>query len=280
MHPIERLRYVARAGRGDGGDVARAQEAAWALAALGDDQPGLVTACRRILDRHPGSGALWWLAARVLTSAEPAREAHRVADDLEADPTGGRLAAALPDDATVCLIGWSELVGEAVLRRADLRVLVVDVEDELAGRSSRRDDDGNGPEIVPGPGLGAAAATADLVVLSATALGPGGVVATAGSRAAAAVAHHARVPVWAVAGVGCALAPRLWDALAARVGGRLDPSAPWDGPDETVPLDLIDRVAGPSGLVEPSEAVANADCPVAPELLRATPRLGDAGPDY
>ena len=25
---------------------------------------GTVTACRRVLDRHPTSGALWWLASR------------------------------------------------------------------------------------------------------------------------------------------------------------------------------------------------------------------------
>ena len=47
MHPIERLRYVARAaGEGPG---LLAGEAAGALAAFADDPQGLVTACRRLV---------------------------------------------------------------------------------------------------------------------------------------------------------------------------------------------------------------------------------------
>ena len=73
MHPIERLRYVARASGADQAVLVR--ETAGALAAFADDPAGLVTACRRIVSRHPGSGPLWWLCSRVLTATEPMREA-------------------------------------------------------------------------------------------------------------------------------------------------------------------------------------------------------------
>ena len=39
----------------------------------------------------------------------------------------------------------------------------------------------------------------------------------AGSHAAAAVAHHAGVPVWVVAGVGRVLPQRMWEALTQRL---------------------------------------------------------------
>ncbi len=67
------------------------------------------------------------------------------------------------------------------------------------------------------PGLGAAVADADLVLLEASAIGPDGFVGVAGSRAAAAVAAHDETPVWLVSGVGRALPRRMWDALVSRL---------------------------------------------------------------
>jgi hypothetical protein len=267
VHPIERLRYVARAGPGAGDDTALVQEAARALAGLGDDQAGLVIACRRILDRHPGSGALWWLAGRVLTSAEPDREARRVALELDEDPTADRLAADLPDDAIVCVVGWPSQAGPALVRRPDVELLVVDVDDELGWRSVRHQREVGRVELVPGRALGRAVLASGLVLLEASAAGPGGVVGPAGSLAAAAVARVAEIPVWAVAGVGRVLAPRLWDALVA----RLDRSRgdPWEAGAEVVPAGLVERLAGPGGVRSVADAVADADCPVAPELLRS-----------
>src|SRR3954447_9571079 len=115
MHPIERLRYVARSSGAPQEVLVR--ETAGALAALGFDAAGLVTACRRILDRHPVSGPLWWLCARVLTSNDPNNEAWNAADEINADDTAGVLAYQLPDDATVCVLGWPDVIGEALPRR-------------------------------------------------------------------------------------------------------------------------------------------------------------------
>lgn len=271
MHPIERLRYVARASGAP--QAALVRETAAALGSLAFDPAGLVTACRRVLDRHPASGTLWWLAARVLTTlGDPDEEGWRCADELDDDPTADRLVDALPAEATVCVLGWPELVGEALVRRGDVEVLAVDALDEGAGLLRQLRSAGVDATDVPVTGLGAAASTADLVLLEATAAGTGGVVAVAGSRAAGAVAHQAGVPVWAVVGHGRRLPAPLFAALLDRVVGA-HAQEPWESPDELVPGVLLDAVAGPAGPVEPAVALAEADCPVAAELLRSVPRL-------
>src|SRR5258708_31792266 len=56
MHPIERLRYVARSSGAS--QVVLVRDTAGALAALGFDPPGLVTAGRRIPHRPPLSAPL------------------------------------------------------------------------------------------------------------------------------------------------------------------------------------------------------------------------------
>jgi translation initiation factor 2B subunit (eIF-2B alpha/beta/delta family) len=198
---------------------------------------------------------------------DPAAEAWRAADELERDATAGALSAALPDDATVVVLGWPEQTSGALRRRGDVRALVVDAAGEGHGLVRRLEAAGVDARLVEEAGLGAAAAASDLVVLEASALGPGGLVATSGSRAAAAVARHAGVPVWAVAGVGRVLPARLWAALA----GRLERAGePWELVDEIVPLDLVDVVVGPAGAQPPADAVRRADCPVVPELLKET----------
>ena len=264
MHPIERLRYVARA-EGAGPSVL-VREAAAALADFTDDPVGLVTACRRLVDRHPTVGPLWWLASRVLAAAEPEDELCRAGEEVHADETGWALAAALPDDATVVVVGWPEQVAEALRRRGDVEVLIVDAAGDGAGLCRRLRRAGVQAVDVPDVGLGPAVARSHLVVLEASALGPDGFVATTGSRAAAAVARHAGLPVWVAAGVGRVLPARLWRALADRLDRASPP--PWDRAHEVVPLALADLVAGPGGLEPAAEAPARGDFPVAPELLK------------
>src|SRR3954452_17835593 len=194
MHPIERLRYVARASGADQADLVR--ETAQALAAFRDDPAGLVAACRRIVDRHPTSGPLWWLCARVVTSPEGHREAWEAVEEIEQDATAAELGFALPEDATACVIGWPELVGEALPRRGDVEVLAVDALGEGSGLVRRLAYAGIDAVDVPTSGLGAAVASSDVLLLEAVAAGPSGFVAVSGSLAAATVARHAEVPVW------------------------------------------------------------------------------------
>jgi hypothetical protein len=120
VHPIERLRYVARAGWG-APDVLAA-EAAWALADLADREPhAVLPSCRRLLDRHPGCGPMWWVAARIVTAGDPVAEGERCADALECDLTEALLDDALPPGARIVRRGGVSDVASAdvVVVRAD-----------------------------------------------------------------------------------------------------------------------------------------------------------------
>ena len=266
MHPIEHLRYVARATGADPAVVAR--EAADALVEMVRIQPaGLVPACRRLIDRHLSSGPVWWLSARMLRSEDPVRAGRQAARELEQDPTGNRLADALPDEATALVVGWPDVVAEGLRRRGDTEVLVVDWGAEGHQFARRLNDLGSEAQLVPESGVGPAAVVSDVVLIEALAAGPGGVLAVPGSMAAAAVATHQQVPVWAVTGVGRVLPGPLWDALV----NRLDESGaePWDRSVEVVPAGMISQVIGPDGPLDTEAGLAAATCPPAPELYRA-----------
>jgi len=252
---------VARASGEDPGVVAR--EAAAALAGCADDPRALVMACRRLVDRQAGSGPLWWLAARVVASPEPEREAWRSAEALRADETPAVVAASLPDDATLTVLGWPEQVSDALRRRGDVRVLVVDSLGDGSPLVATLDRLGSDVSLVPESGIGAAVAASTLLLLDATAVGPGGFLAVTGSRAAAAVAYTEEIPVWVVAGVGRVLPERLWASMVAAVTALGDP---WDADWELVPLELATAVVGPDGPLTPADALARVDCPDAPEL--------------
>jgi hypothetical protein len=264
MHPIERLRYVARAS--DDRFTMIVRESAAALAAFSDDPAALVTACRRLVDRQSHSAAIWWLAARVLASAEPENEAWDASSAIDADTTIGALIEALPVDASVVVLGWPETIVPALTKRGDVRVFAVDTFDDGARLVSRLERHGNEAVLVDERGAGSAVAEASLVLLEAHGLGPTGITAVPGSRAAAAVGKLAGVPVWAVAGIGRVLPGRLWEAYAARLDDEADP---WDNDLELVPLSHLDAVVGPSGVTTPEDAVRRADCPITPELFKS-----------
>ena len=266
MHPTERLRYVARASGVDQALLVR--ETAGALAAFDRDPAGMVTACRRIVSRHPGSAPLWWLCSRVLTAPDGMREAWRAADEIEEDRTADALAHALPEDAMLCVLGWPELISEALPRRGDLDVLVVDALSEGSGLVRRLQRADVPCTDVPVSGIGGAASAADLVVIEASAVGPTAALAVAGSRAAAAVARHAGVPVWLVAGAGRLVPARVWEHLAARLDASTEP---WDADDDLVPLALVDMIVGPAGPEPVADGLRRTDCPIAPELFRQPP---------
>jgi hypothetical protein len=265
MHPIERLRYVARASGVDPALLVR--ETAAALAAVVRVEPaGLVPACRRLIERHLTTAPVWWLAARVLTAADPVEEAWAAAAEIEDDQTANVLAGALPDEATITIVGWPDTTAGALRRRGDLEVLIGDAAGEGAALSRRLVDSGMDAAVIPDAGLAAAVVVSDVVLIEALAAGPSGVLATAGSHAAAAVATHAGLPVWAVVAVGRILPERLWDALLSRVDDGDE--EPWDRAVELVPASLFTSVVGPDGVAAAAEGLTRATCPVAPELLR------------
>ncbi|HUW00949.1 MAG TPA: hypothetical protein VMW08_01230 [Acidimicrobiales bacterium] len=264
MHPIERLRYVARAGGVEQATLVR--ETASALSAFGDDSIGLVTACRRIIDRHPTSGPLWWLCARVLVGEHPRDEAWNALEEIEDDRTGGALGYSLPDDSVVCVIGWPEIAGEALVKRGDATVLAVDVGGEATGLVQRLyRADSEAVDITPDRMAGAVASST-LVVVESDAVGPTHALAVAGSLPAVLLAREAGVPVWLVAGVGRLLPARMWEGMLA----RRDPGGDdlWEFDEDIIPLDFVDAIVGPKGPQSPDIAIRRTDCPVAVELFK------------
>ncbi len=80
MNPLERLRYIARIEGEDPVDLAL--EVTYIIAELASDRALLVSALRRLLDRHPGYGILWMVAARVAGSVFPEDEAWSLVGEL------------------------------------------------------------------------------------------------------------------------------------------------------------------------------------------------------
>ena len=203
------------------------------------------------------------MSARVLTATDPMSAAWEVADELAADPTAERVSAGLGHDAALALLGWPDIAAEALHRRGDIEVRVIDAYGEgggLARRLMQRDVD---VVEVPLTGLGQACSSADVVLIEAAAAGPTGLVASAGSLAAASVGYTCSRDVWAVVPHGRALPAMLFDALLARMGD----DDPWELEEEFVPIGLFSHVVGPAGVVSSEEGM-RADCDVAHELLR------------
>jgi hypothetical protein len=153
-----------------------------------------------------------------------------LASEISDDTTADHLADALPLDATVCVVGWSDLISEALLRRDDLGVLAVGSDDSA--------------DLLTGAVL-----AADIVLIEAVAASPLEMLATPGARAAASVAYCSEVPVWAIVGVGRRIPEAGFRSLVDRI--------PNEGVADVVPLGLCTQVAPNDG-----------DCPIALELTR------------
>ena len=221
------------------------RETAGALRGLGLDTAGLVVACRRIVERHPTSGPLWWLCARMLTSSDPLAAGRAAVDEIEDDRTIDELTAALPDGATVVTIGWPDLIGMAVARRGDIRVLAVDAAHQGSSFVQRLERVEIESELVPTEAAAIAAAAADLVLVEADALDVNDIIAATGSALLTAAAGLHGTPVWCIAGCGRRLPTPMIEAIVDRVAQRaIDP---WSREVESFPTSLVSHVVGPLG---------------------------------
>jgi hypothetical protein len=244
VHPFEMLRAVARSRRGSPGELAA--DAAWGLAALAYDEPAAVLpACRRLLERQPACGPLWWLSARVLVAGDAAAEAERCGSVLEEDPT-------------------PEMIHEAALSGGK----------RTGPARSGSDDDWGQLRIVRRGGVGELAA-ADAALVEVSAIGPDAMVVTSSGRALYRAAASAGTPVWIESGVGRLLPGKLWAALADRLG---DGAVIGDSSLEVIEgFEGVELIVGPTGGFSPSELdfqIATDGCPEPPEL---TTRWRDLG---
>ena len=236
-----------------------------ALGSLRVDPANLVIACRRIVERHPELGPVWWLCAHLLTSNDPSGLAWELADEIDDDTAERQIAAALPDEAIVLTIGWPEIGGAALMRRGDVRVLCADSRFQASSFMQRLERFAVECEPVPAESLARAAALADLVLLESIAASPTRVLAPVGSHVVAAVAGSTGTPVGLAAGIGRRLPVQYVDAIAGRVIGE---SAAWDLEVDDVPVGLVTRVGSVDGVSDDVTGSLRPDCPFAPELLR------------
>lgn len=266
VHPIERLRYVARARGADAEDLVI--ETASALRGLGLDPAGLVVACRRIVERHPTCGPLWWLCARLLTAPDPARAIRTAVEEMTGDQTAGGLIDALPDEATVATVGWPSITGEALGARGDVRVLAVDADHVTSSFVQRLERLDIQCDLVPMHAAALAAECADLVLVEAEAVTATRAVVPIGSAVLAAAATLTGTPLWLVAGRGRRLPADMVDAIARRCRPSPDPF----GADvEVLATSVVTDVAGPEGRARCGPDALRAECELAPELLRPSP---------
>lgn len=94
MNPLERLRYLARI---DGEDpIDLAIEATYVIAELANDRSMLVSALRRLLDRHHDYGIIWMLAARIAGSVFPDEEAWNIVGEFSISRNVLDLASSSP----------------------------------------------------------------------------------------------------------------------------------------------------------------------------------------
>lgn len=242
-------------------------ETASALRGLRLDPGGVVLACRRIVERHPTCGPLWWLSAHLMVAADPFEATRRLAEHIVEDPTAERLVEALPDDATVCVIGWPDLTAEALERRGDVRSLVVDTDGEgeqLVRRLQRQELDA---VAVEASGVAGAVMAADAVLVEPLAVGPDAMLVRPGTHAAGAVAYTEGRPVWAVLPRGRCLPPGLWNGVLQRWDAT---GEPWDRSVEVMPWGLVSQVVTADATVSVTQFVLRPDCPDTPELLRSS----------
>ncbi len=253
MHPIEHLRYVARATGADARLLTA--EAAGALAVFADDPHALLTGAKSLLARQAAVGPVWWMCSHLLLDSDARSAARRVADDLRNDPTARELDAALADGSTVVISGWPDLTLHALVDRPDIRVLVMDVEGQGHSAVRRLDRHDVDAEAVDPAHLAGAVAEADVAIVEVGALGEAAGLSDVGGFSLAAVAKASATPTWLVAGVGTELPEPYWQEIVQRVA---EPDLPaYCESFEIVSRSMFSRTFGPG-----------IDCPTLPELLR------------
>lgn len=263
VHPIEQLRYVARASGADASLLV--QESASALGFFAGEPAGLLTAARRLLSRQPGIGPLWDLAARMATATDPRMVAREAILGHRDDPTPRHVADAVPEGARVVIVGWPDQAVSGLIRRGDIEVLVIDVDGVARTVVNRFDRADVLAEAIDAERLAGAIGASDLVVIEAAAVGDAAAVVDVGSLSAAAVARAMATPVWLVCGRGRHLPEPYFQAIVERTDDTDLPA--WLASSEIIGLGLVDRIVTESGVHLVAE-LPRSTTPLATELLR------------
>ena len=257
MHPIEHLRYVARARGAD--PVSLVRETAAALGGLGHEPAGIVLATRRIVQRHPTCAPLWWLCSHVLGALDPFLAMQKCNDEISNDATIKSLRDAVPQDAVVCVVGWPTAVLHALASRVDVKIFVVESNGDGDAAVERLVGMNVDATLVQFEELSRVVNGCDVVVIEALAAGPSDVLCGSGSHAVAALAFCSQKPVWLVTACGTRLPKPLWSAMTAGdAANNVD----------LLSASLFSRVISKNGISDDLTQPFEAECPPTTELLR------------
>jgi len=235
MHPIEQLRFVARASGADASLLVG--EAASALSVFRNDRAALLTASRRLLTRQPRIGPLWWMCSHLIASSNVSKEGRRIVEMLQSDK--------MP-------------------RRGDIRALVVDIEGQGSSVVRQLEHHDIEAEDVDASHCAGVVEDADVIIIEAAAVGEAAALVDVGNVTLAATAKALGTPVWLVSARGRALPEPYWQEIVERCA---DPSLPpWLADHEICSLGLVDRVATSAGVSKVADFVPD-EMPLMVELL-------------
>lgn len=266
MHPIEHLRYVARARGAD--PVSLVRETISAFGGLRHEPAGIVLAARRIVERHPTAGPLWWLCSHVLGATDPFLALERCNDEIKSDTTLKTLQGAVPQDAVVCVVGWPTATLNALASRSDLKIFIVESNgdgDAAVDRLRSMDVD---VTLIQHENLSRTISQSDVVIIEALATGAHDVLCAGGSHATAALAHCEQKQVWLVTPCGTRLPEALWSGMVANIFSTSDESEISQSAVDVVPVYLFTQIISPNGRSQDASLPLTAECPPTTELLR------------
>jgi hypothetical protein len=264
VHPIERLRYLSRAGELDVADPSAAVEAAWAIAELAlSDPPAAFTAARRLVARTAGSPQLLWACSAVLAGGDPVAGAEEVSEELGSRDTTAPLVASLderlaPPGPLVAVVPAPTLVGA---RRA-LAAYDLSLVGERASLSSALRSFGSiGAVAFEASEASALLASAAVLIVEPRLSSPAGYLLEPCASSAVAAAQLAAVSIWVVITPGSVLTSDLAESFR-------------DSRDEElslVPADVATLVIDGRGTCEATVALKRSCCPGCLGLLPASP---------
>ncbi len=219
------------------------EEAASALVFFSGDPKGMLTSCRGLLQRRGDCGPAVWLAARMVVALDPHDEAIDIVEAMQCDTTGWELQDAvcgLDPNPDITVVAVGDVRGLSTLQYTCSTLKVLGPDD---------------PSVVP---------SAHAVLVSSNCAGPAEALVAAEAVPVVEAARAAGTPVWLVACRGTILPEPMWRPLRER--GFLSDLA---GAGLVV-LDLerfVTSVVTAAGPRSPSQAAAESDCPIVPELF-------------
>jgi len=273
VHPIEHLRYLARAGYADAPELV--VETASALRHLGADPANLLLTCRRIVEKHPACGPLWWLCAELLTALEPRDTLRRCVDRVQDDATPSHLASHLAtrfsEGGIVAVNGWSWEIAMALVSTHGFDVCVIDGDngaDHMVRVLERNDVVAH---LIEPQRAADAVGECDAVIASAAFVGADTAWSPIGSAQLAAVGYCSGVEVVLATPVGTRLPKVFVDAIVRLVDDETRGEA-WHRDIEALPFGLVTTVVGPNGADDVGSLLARGLAPDAPAATELTVR--------